>query len=204
MQDVLKDRCTICNIFQSAFISLKNYCLLEWCFYINLECAKNMFQAVAVPYQAATSFVMALTEFSRRWVYLSLALRYQRFDHCCWFNKLWASWSYWRTFKLFIPNILRIFCLLQQAVLRAKKNSSTVIAPFFCNYSWSSITWRKFWFWIMHLISPFLYGGMCTCLIFLSGRKSTVMRVISCCTGWICELEIFKGWHLTLIHVCFL
>lgn len=96
-----------------------------------------------------------------------------------------------------------IFCLLQQVVLRAKKNSSTIRAPFFCNYSWSSITWREFWFWVIHLISPFLNGGMCTCLIFLSGRKSLVMRVISCCTGWICELEIFKGWHLTLIHVCF-
>lgn len=201
MQDVLKDRCTICNIFQSAFISLKNYCLLEWCFYINLECAKNMFQAVAVPYQAATSFVMALTEFSRRWVYLSLALR---FDHCCWFNKLWASWSYWRTFKLFIPTSSGFFASFSKLSWEQKRTRQQSSTPFFCNYSRSSITWREFWFWVIHLISPFLYGGMCTCLIFLSGRKSTVMRVISCCTGWICELEIFKGWYLTLIHVCFL
>ena len=201
MQDVLKDRCTICNIFQSAFISLKNYCLLEWCFYINLECAKNMFQAVAVPYQAATSFVMALTEFSRRWVYLSLALR---FDHCCWFNKLWASWSYWRTFKLFIPTSSGFFASFSKLSWEQKRTRQQSSTPFFCNYSRSSITWREFWFWVIHLISPFLYGGMCTCLIFLSGRKSIVMRVISCSTGWICELEIFKGWYLTLIHVCFL
>ena len=36
---------------------------------------------------------------------------------------------------------------------------------FFCKYLWSSITRREFKFWLIQLISPFLYGDMRTCLI---------------------------------------